>query len=415
MDNTLDKKRVSILVCCLIIMVFAGVLNSASVFVSPLAEYYGWTTDQIANVSTVMLFIWTPGSLLGGSLMAKIGAKKSLIIGIVLFSAGMILSSFVPKSSPWMLYATFSFMQGLGNGLTYTVATYVSTSWFPDRRGLATGLCMACNGGSSAFLAPLCTSLTLATNIMTTLRVVGLAALVVCLLCAINVRQAPVGYTPAGFAKSGASAETQLASLNIRQALKTRPVWHLVVCTAFFPTMYMIMFPRFQVFITDAGFDITVATLGVSIYFIANTVSRLVLGALCDKISYKHVYGLCGVFCVLSAVCLITANSVPMFYAGYILLGLGFGATNSVYPVVINKSYGPVYAGGIYGVALFGYMIFCTLITPQISTALVSATGGYVASFIYAIALTCVAVASMYLVPKVARKPLADSSVSKAE
>lgn len=177
----------------------------------------------------------------------------------------------------------------------------------------------------------------------------------------------------------------------------------------------MIMFPRFQVFITDAGFDITVATLGVSIYFIANTVSRLVLGALCDKISYKHVYGLCGVFCVLSAVCLITANSVPMFYAGYILLGLGFGATNSVYPVVINKSYGPVYAGGIYGVALFGYMIFCTLITPQISTALVSATGGYVASFIYAIALTCVAVASMYLVPKVARKPLADSSVSKAE
>ena len=108
--------------------------------------------------------------------------------------------------------------------------------------------------------------------------------------------------------------------------------------------MYMIMFPRFSVYMTDAGFTLSAATLGVSIYFIANTLSRLFLGALCDKISYKHVYGICGVLCILSAICLIAAHSLFMFYLGYALLGLGFGATNSVYPVTINKSYGPVYA-----------------------------------------------------------------------
>ena len=68
----------------------------------------------------------------------------------------------------------------------------------------------------------------------------------------------------------------------MRRALKTRPIWHLIVCTAFFPTMYMIMFPRFSVYMTDAGFTLSAATLGVSIYFIANTLSRLFLGALCD-------------------------------------------------------------------------------------------------------------------------------------
>ena len=152
----------------------------------------------------------------------------------------------------------------------------------------------------------------------------------------------------------------------------------------------------------------------MSIYFIANTLSRLFLGALCDKISYKHVYGICGALCILSAICLIAAKSLFMFYLGYALLGLGFGATNSVYPVTINKSYGPVYAGGIYGVALFGYMIFCTLITPRISAALVASTGGYTASFIYGIVLSCVAVASMYLIPKVDRKPL-DAAEKQAE
>ena len=71
-------------------------------------------------------------------------------------------------------------------------------------------------------------------------------------------------------------------------------------------------------------------------------------------------------------------------------------------------------AGGIYGVALFGYMIFCTLITPRISAALVASTGGYTASFIYGIVLSCVAVVSMYLIPKVDRKPL-DAAEKQAE
>lgn len=269
-------------------------------------------------------------------------------------------------------------------------------------------------GGSSAFLAPICSKLVQSTGIISTLRIVGIVSLVVCVVCALGVRQAPVGYLPAGFANSASSAETQLESYTVRRALKTRPIWHLIVCTAFFPTMYMIMFPRFSVYMTDAGFTLSAATLGVSIYFIANTLSRLFLGALCDKISYKHVYGICGALCILSAICLIAAHSLFMFYLGYALLGLGFGATNSVYPVTINKSYGPVYAGGIYGVALFGYMIFCTLITPRISAALVASTGGYTASFIYGIVLTCVAVASMYLIPKVNRKPL-DAAEKQAE
>jgi OFA family oxalate/formate antiporter-like MFS transporter len=417
MEKSLNVNRNNILVRCLLIMLFAGILNSVSVFVKPLATYYQWSTDAIANVSTTMLFIWTPGALLGGWLMSKIGAKKTLSLGSVLFGAGLVLSGMIPKSAPWMLYITFSFMQGLGNGMAYTAATYVATGWYPDKRGLATGLCMAFNGGSSAFLAPLCSKLTLATNIKVTLIVVGLVSGLVCLFSALGISQAPLGYVPAGYKpkEKKAGDDTQLASYTIKKALKTRPIWNLIICTAFFPTIYMIMFPRFSVFMTDAGFDVGVATLGVSIYFIANTVSRLVLGALCDKISYKYVYMICGGFCVLSAVCLITASSLAMFYLGYIFLGLGFGATNSVYPVAINESYGPVYAGGIYGVALFGYMIFCTQITPRIHSALVASTGSYTASFIYGIILTCIAVLSMSLIPKVNRPTIAEAQAEEAK
>lgn len=219
--ENMDRNRLGILIRCLVILLITGVTNSAAVFVSPLAAHFNWTADAIANVSTTMLLCWTPGALIGGTLMSKIGARNAMLLGAVLFPLGTLTSSFVPQSSPWLLYVTFSFLQGLGNGLAYTVATYVSTGWYPDKRGLVSGLCMAFTGGSSAFLAPICSKLVQSTGIISTLRIVGLVSLVVCVVCALGVRQAPVGYTPAGFAGSASSAETQLESYNVALAIST--------------------------------------------------------------------------------------------------------------------------------------------------------------------------------------------------
>lgn len=138
--ENMDRNRLGILIRCLVILLITGVTNSAAVFVSPLAAHFNWTADAIANVSTTMLLCWTPGALIGGTLMSKIGARNAMLLGAVLFPLGTLTSSFVPQSSPWLLYVTFSFLQGLGNGLAYTVATYVSTGWYPDKRGLVSGL-----------------------------------------------------------------------------------------------------------------------------------------------------------------------------------------------------------------------------------------------------------------------------------
>lgn len=122
--ENMDRNRLGILIRCLVILLITGVTNSAAVFVSPLAAHFNWTADAIANVSTTMLLCWTPGALIGGTLMSKIGARNAMLLGAVLFPLGTLTSSFVPQSSPWLLYVTFSFLQGLGNGLAYTVATY---------------------------------------------------------------------------------------------------------------------------------------------------------------------------------------------------------------------------------------------------------------------------------------------------
>ena len=84
---------------------------------------------------------------------------------------------------------------------------------------------------------------------------------------------------------------------------------------------------------------------------------------------------------------MMSASTIVGFYLAYALLGVGFGATNCVYPVAITKSFGPKYAGNLYGTGMLAYMVYGTLITPAIVSTLVANSGNYSTSFIYAIVL----------------------------
>ncbi len=133
MDNAIKTpNRTGILVRALIVLAMCGIVNSAAVFVSPMAKHFGWTTEAIAGVATYMAFMQTPGHILSGWLLGKIGAKKTLILGCILLGLAFLLSGMVPSGSPWMLYITFSVLQGLGVGFTYTGSTYCATGWYPD-------------------------------------------------------------------------------------------------------------------------------------------------------------------------------------------------------------------------------------------------------------------------------------------
>ena len=85
MDNAIKTpNRTGILVRALIVLAMCGIVNSAAVFVSPMAKHFGWTTEAIAGVATYMAFMQTPGHILSGWLLGKIGAKKTLILGCIL-------------------------------------------------------------------------------------------------------------------------------------------------------------------------------------------------------------------------------------------------------------------------------------------------------------------------------------------
>ena len=156
------------------------------------------------------------------------------------------------------------------------------------------------------------------------------------------------------------------------------------------------------------------ATLGVSLYNVGNVVGRLLLGKLTDNIGYKKVYLCCWALCMICGICLLTGSSVAMILIAYICLGAGFGATNSVYPVMTNTSFGPVYAGNIYGFALLGYMVM-TQVIPIVTNATITSTGGYTTAFILAFVLCTLGAVCGVLIPKLDRPRLKEATESEKE
>ena len=417
MVQTLDARsvnRTGILIRGLIILLCAGIINATSVFITPLAAYYGWEASAIANIGTTMLTFWPIGSLLGGKLLQKFGGKAVTLIGAIVFGCGLIFTGLVPSTAPGMLYFTYSFLIGMGNGITYCGAMYCVMGWYPDKKGLAAGLCMAFNGGSSAFLAPLCAYITAASNVKVTLFSCGIVCAVICIICSLGMKSAPEGYIPEGYVApaTGTVLSSQYESYPISKAYKTKQFWLQLGAMAFFPSFYLIMFSRFSMFMTDKGIDLAYATLGVSLYNVGNVLGRLLLGKLTDNVGYKKVYIVCWALCMICGICLLTGNSVTMILLAYICLGAGFGATNSVYPVMSTTSFGPVYAGNIYGFALLGYMAM-TQIIPRVTAASISSTGGYTVAFTLAFVLCTLGCVCGQLIPKLDRPLLKKDESAK--
>lgn len=401
-----NTNRMQMLIRCLCVIIISGACNTCAVFVQPLADLYHWEISAVASVATYMVMMWTPGHIICGKLMSKYGPRGAMLVASVTFAMAYILSAMVPQSAPWLLYVTFSVIQGISVGLTYTSSIYTAQAWFPDKPGFASGMCLGAHGLSGVILAPILASLLQEFGVRTTLYMLGVFCFVVIGAAGIGIKAAPVGYTPAGFVKKETKATYE--SYTPARAVKTSPFWHLLLAFGFFPAMYIICYPRFSVFMTDAGFSVAAGTLGVTIYNAAALVGKLFIGMLIDKFGYKKIYAFCGVCCVLSSLCLVVADSLLMFYLAYILLGLGFGTTNSVHPVAISTTFGTQYSGSIFGWCMLGYMGIATFLSPNLSNLMVKATGSYTLSMIYAICACIVAVILYCTIKPVPRKPLSE-------
>src|ERR1700748_3535602 len=175
-----------------------GAVYAWSVFRAPLAKQFGWSISEITLTFTISIFVLGFAAFFGGLWMNKKGPRIVALTGATLYGLGVFLASF-SANKLWWLYLSYGFIGGLGLGFGYIVPIAVLVKWFPDRRGLITGIAAGGFGAGALITAPVAPRVIQSVGVLTTFACLGLAFLIVTVIAGYFMQNPPEGYKPAGW------------------------------------------------------------------------------------------------------------------------------------------------------------------------------------------------------------------------
>ena len=141
-----------------VMQIALGAVYAWSVFRIPLTEAYGWSIGEVTLAFTIAIFVLGFAAFGGGLWMRRAGPRPVALAAGALYGLGVFLASFA-GGRLWLLYLSYGLIAGIGLGLGYIVPVATLVKWFPDRRGMITGIAVAGFGSGALITAPLATRL----------------------------------------------------------------------------------------------------------------------------------------------------------------------------------------------------------------------------------------------------------------
>ena len=197
-----------------------GAVYAWSVFRVPLAKQFGWSISEITLTFTISIFVLGFAAFFGGLWLNRKGPRVVALTGGVLYGLGVFLASF--SHNLWWLYLSYGVIGGIGLGFAYIVPVAVLVKWFPDRRGLITGVAVGGFGAGALITAPLATRLIQSVGVLNTFAYLGIAYLIVTVVAGFFMRNPPDGWTPEKWRPTPSQASQRAGhDYTLSQALKT--------------------------------------------------------------------------------------------------------------------------------------------------------------------------------------------------
>lgn len=348
-----DGRRWGIAFAGILMQMALGAVYAWSVFRTPLVKQFHWTISQVTLTFTICVFVLGFAAFFGGLWLNRKGPRVVALTGGFLYGLGVFLASFSANKLLW-LYFSYGIIGGAGLGFGYIVPIAVLVKWFPDRRGLITGVAVGGFGAGALVTAPVATRLIQSVGVLHTFAYLGIAYLIVVMAAGWFMQNPPAGYIPAGWMPSATQAKQRAATdYTLGGALKTWQWWALWLAL-FLNTSAGISIisqesPMFQ---EIAKVTAIVAAGMVGIASIGNAVGRVFWAWVSDGITRRWTFVVMYLFqAVLFWVMpSVTTASLLTLLTFVILMcyGGGFGTM----PAFAADYFGAKNVGPIYGLML---------------------------------------------------------------
>jgi OFA family oxalate/formate antiporter-like MFS transporter len=352
-----------------------GAVYAWSVFRIPLSRAHGWTIGEVTIAFEVAIFVVGFAAFAGGLWMKRSGPRPVALTAAILYGLGTMLTG--TAHSLTVLYLMYGVLGGTGLGLGYIVPIATLVRWFPDKRGMITGLAVAGFGAGALVTAPVANSLIGTVGVGRTFEILGLAYLAVVFICALAMQNPPEGYAPAGYSAASQPGRPVSRDFTLRQALGTWQ-WYALWLTLFLNTTAGIAIisqasPMAQ---EISGVSAATAAGMVGLISIANGSGRFLWAWFSDAVGRRTVFLI--MFLLQSAAFLLLSQvhqfAMLSLLAFVILLcyGGGFGTM----PAFATDYFGARQIGSIYGMMLTAWGC-AAVFGPSLVAGIRQATGHY--------------------------------------
>ncbi|MBU8907074.1 L-lactate MFS transporter [Desertibacillus haloalkaliphilus] len=376
------KNRWLIALAAVGIHISIGSVYAWSVFTNPLQETYGWSLSQVSlTFSIAILFLGLSAAFMG-HFVEKYGPRASGIVAASFFGLGTIGAGFaVNIESLMLLYVTYGVLGGIGLGVGYITPVSTLIKWFPDRRGLATGLAIMGFGFAAMIASPIMNNLISSVGIANTFYILGIIYFIVMFSSALYIERPPEGWMPEGF-KAGVESgnkktATDLAQLSANEAVKTKRFWYLWVMLFINITcgiaILAVASPMAQ---EIAGMSAVAAATMVGVMGVFNGGGRIAWASLSDYIGRPNTYTSFFIIQIIAFFLMPSMTSAVLFSITVYLIMTCYGGGFAAIPAYIGDVFGTKQLGAIHGYILTAWSC-AGLVGPILASWIREVTASY--------------------------------------
>jgi MFS family permease len=429
-------------------MILAGTVYAWSNFTQPLIAGFGWNSTQTSLVFGLAIFFLGIGAVIGGRWQDRVGPRNVTITGIVLWGIGNLLAAIGPHEV-WWWDLTYGVIGGLGNGMAYITPVATVTKWFPDKRGLASGM-VVMGFGLGAFIYgfvlkaipgfvtaskhagafadartaaikagtpfdPTQFALTPADigAVTTVLLISGIVYAIVGAIAASLLQNPPSGYSVGG--STVAAAASSQGSYTPGQVLRT-PQFYLLWLMLFVNVVAGILVVSNAVPIireliskgvTDPDAVKALTGTAISAYaFVAvfNGLGRFFWGAVSDRVGRNNTWALIYAVQVVVFFLLPNFHSVALVLIAFAIILACYGGGFGTMPSFNADYFGTRYLGQNYGFIITAWGV-AGLVGPYIAGAVKDKTGSFSGALMPMAIMLLIAIVLPFLTKKPAPAP----------
>ncbi|EZH66812.1 MFS transporter [Bacillaceae bacterium JMAK1] len=400
-----------------------GSVYAYSVYQNPINDSLGWAITSVTLAFTIAIFFLGMSAAFMGKFVERNGPKKSALLSTALFVTGTFGAGLaIQLESIAMFVFFYGVVGGIGLGIGYISPVSTLVKWFPDRRGLATGMAVLGFGAGALITSPFAEFLMNQTSIHMTFYILGTLYLILMVSGASYLSPPPEGWKPDNMKtdsdkKKPRTVATDLAQLTANEALRTTRfyfLWVMMFINISAGIMLLAVAANMTETITGATSAFAATVVGIMGFF--NGIGRIGWASFSDYIGRANMYIIFFIIQLGAFIALpFTTNEVAFSILLYLIMTC-YGGGFACLPAFIGDLFGTKQLGAIHGYTLTAWAM-AGIVGPMAVSLTFERTGEFTSAFVLFTILLAVALVTAILmkinIKRVkSQKVEADSSVS---